>query len=565
MTNKELYDKIINDQLEGIKPVQSLGYPFFKSTNTTTYAGSNLISKTALCEDTIDVPNQTDFTADVLIVGGGGGGGTGLGGGGGGAGGYREFTKKYFTGTSYTVTVGAGGSASSTGSDSSIERIGSGGGAGGVTTGGNGGSGGGGAGFFASAGGSSTSPRCNGSSQGNAGDTGNGSSAQGGGGGGAAAAGSGSGNGGNGTASSITGSSVTRAGGGGGGDTSGGFGSTATPGSGGSGGGGDGGSGNQTNDSAAAAGDDGTANTGGGGGGGAYYKDSPGGSNLSGTGGNGGSGFICIKFPDTITITVGGGLTYTSSTSGGYTTVQFTAGTDTIEFFWNPKTYSGLELWLDSNDSETITLNGGTVSQWDDKSGNNYHVSQGTASNQPTLTPNALNSRDVLRFDGGDWLQNLVATPVGGSTNRTIFIVANYTGSGIDGIDYLLYLGTAAASPSYGSIFGISQEIAVRVSNGNRIWTTSAGADHMILTVSLDGTNNTDVSAWQNGAALTISSTFGSQTINTNSRFYVGGPTSTVGNLLEGDIAEVLVYSSALSTSQRQQVESYLSNKWGIS
>ena len=52
----------------------------------------------------------------------------------GGAGGYREFTKKYYTGTSYTVTVGAGGSANANGSDSSIERIGTGGGAGGSLT-----------------------------------------------------------------------------------------------------------------------------------------------------------------------------------------------------------------------------------------------------------------------------------------------------------------------------------------------------------------------------------------------------------------------------------------------
>lgn len=523
------------------------------------YVGSSLVPRIYNCEDTNYVRNETAFDADVLIVGGGGGGGTALGGGGGGAGGYREFTKKYYTGTSYTVTVGAGGSANSVGSDSSIERIGSGGGAGGVTTGGNGGSGGGGNGFSVNAGGSSTSPRCNGSSQGNAGDSGNGVFAQGGGGGGANAAGSGAGNGGNGTASSITGSSVTRAGGGGGGDTTGGFGGSAAPGSGGSGGGGDGGSGNQTNDSAAAAGDNGTANTGGGGGGGAYYHDSSTGFNLGGTGGNGGSGFVCIKFPDTITITVGGGLTYTSSTSGGYTTVQFTAGTDTIEFFWNPKTYGGLELWLDSNDSETITLNGGTVSQWDDKSGNDYHVSKGTASNQPTLTSNVLNGRDVLRFDGGDWLENLVATPVGGSTNRTIFIVFNYTGSSID---YPLVLGPVSTNTPNGTVFGVGQEISVRVAGGFRIFNDSVSSSHSIVSVVLDGTTTSDLSAWKNGISLGVSSTI-NQTINTGSKFYVGASAS-VGNWLDGDIAEIIVYSSALSTAQRQQVESYLSNKWGI-
>jgi hypothetical protein len=30
-------------------------------------------------------------------------------------------------------------------------------------------------------------------------------------------------------------------------------------------------------------------------------------------------------------------------------------------------------------------------------------------------------------------------------------------------------------------------------------------------------------------------------------------------------VAEIIVYNSALSTSDRQSVESYLSTKWGIS
>ena len=90
------------------------------------YYGDQLLTKAANCEDTIFAPEEQPFTADVLIIGGGGGGGTGSGGGGG-AGGYREFTKKYYTGIKYIITVGAGGSASSAGSDSSIERIGSGG------------------------------------------------------------------------------------------------------------------------------------------------------------------------------------------------------------------------------------------------------------------------------------------------------------------------------------------------------------------------------------------------------------------------------------------------------
>ena len=101
------------------------------------YIGEKAVPKTYKCEDTVFSAGGTGFTADVLIIGGGGGGGQRLAGGGGG-GGYREFTKKFFTGINYTVTVGAGGSGStsdsvagSDGSNSSIERIAHGGGGGG--------------------------------------------------------------------------------------------------------------------------------------------------------------------------------------------------------------------------------------------------------------------------------------------------------------------------------------------------------------------------------------------------------------------------------------------------
>ena len=105
-------------------------------------------------------------------------------------------------------------------------------------------------------------------------------------------------------------------------------------GGGGGGGNGGGGAGGTADHSGSAQnGSNGTANTGGGGGGGDATNDGVGSTNYSfGTGGNGGSGFVVIKFPDSRTITIGGGLTSSSSTSGGYTTVQFTAGTDTISF-----------------------------------------------------------------------------------------------------------------------------------------------------------------------------------------------------------------------------------------
>ena len=251
----------------------------------------------------------TTYNVEYLTVGGGGGGG---GYGGGGAGGYRTATGFSLTiGTSYTVTVGAGGAGSSSGntkgsngSNSVFSTITSdGGGAGGSysTTnqdGSNGGSGGGAGrsnvGFATGTAGTGVSGQGNGGGVSNTWTTFSDSSSGGGGGsggvGGTPAASSGTGgDGGAGTASSITGTSVTRAGGGSGdggtaaGNTTGGGGKRAA----------------------------GSANTGGGGGG-----------RTNNSGFAGGSGVVILRMAT---------ANYSGTTTGSPTVT--TSGSDTILTF----------------------------------------------------------------------------------------------------------------------------------------------------------------------------------------------------------------------------------------
>ena len=277
------------------------------------------------------------LVADYLVVAGGGGA-AGDYGGGGGAGGLRtsygstsgggasaESSLSLSTATNYTVTVGSGGSGSTgaaqrggNGSNSVFSTITSiGGGSSGAEGNGNGLTGGsGGGGSYNGNGASGTA------NQGYGGGNGTiGSYYTSGGGGGAAEAGkAGNGtatgsNGGNGLSVSITGTAAYYAGGGGGGggSTSNGQGPGAI-GEGGLGGGGD---------SAGNTGDSGTANTGGGGGGG---------QGDAGTGGDGGSGVVILRYPNSYTITVGSGLSSTTSTDGVYYVTTFTGGTGNISF-----------------------------------------------------------------------------------------------------------------------------------------------------------------------------------------------------------------------------------------
>jgi len=234
------------------------------------------------------------YAINYLAVAGGGGGATSNGGGGG-AGGLLASSSVLSAGVSYTITVGAGGAANTSGTNSVIPGIATaiGGGNGG---GGAGGSGGGGT---TAAGGAGTTGQ---GSAGGSGSTDGATYARGGGGGGASAAGTNGtsgvgGNGGNGSSNSISGSAVTYAGGGGGGTFSTGAGSGGT---------GGGGAGALPSNVGTA----GTANLGGGGGGGGSGA----------AGGAGGSGIVIIAY---LGSQRGTGGTVTSS--GGYTIHTFTS------------------------------------------------------------------------------------------------------------------------------------------------------------------------------------------------------------------------------------------------
>ena len=276
--------------------------------------------------DSSPVSITTLFSIDYLVIAGGGGGGAFYGGGGG-AGGYRtnmvgatsggggaaESALALNPATTYTITVGAGGagtpstSLGSSGVSSSIAGTGlttitsTGGGGGGfaANAGLSGGSGGGGGGNTVSAGGSA-SP----ASQGFAGGAGSGDNGGGGGGAGETGNTDGTGHGGDGLSSSITGTAVTRGGGGAARLTAGGL---AT--------GGEGGGGTSGNVN-------GVANTGGGGG--AAIMGDP--------SGPGGSGVVILRYPSTLTITIGAGLTGTTATVSSNKVTTITAGSGNVSW-----------------------------------------------------------------------------------------------------------------------------------------------------------------------------------------------------------------------------------------
>lgn len=252
---------------------------------------------------------------------------------------------------------------------------------------------------------------------------------------------------------------------------------------------------------------------------------------------------------------------------------------------WTPAQIT-TQIWLDADDASTITLTGGFISQWNDKSGNNRHATQSTAASRPTLTSGDLNGRNVVTFDGvDDWLTAGTAANWSflNASNATAEVVAVWKPGVVSNPNaiYCLY------NTNNGTVFNIGTYIAFddRASvprNDAAVFVCRAGATHVVSAVSnillpnttsiLDGRINLGSSPASNRFSQYINGAFfaGNNTeagaIATGTpanALHIGRFTSTLG-YLNGHIAELIITSSLFDTSTRQKVEGYLAYKWGI-
>lgn len=210
-------------------------------------------------------------------------------------------------------------------------------------------------------------------------------------------------------------------------------------------------------------------------------------------------------------------------------------------------------LWLDASDTSTIVSSGGSVSQWNDKSGNNRHWTQPTGSQQPITGTRQLNGRNVLDFDGIN--DNLIApssTYSFFSSSNTIFIVnaldagtgfSFLLGGGGTGTLNMRYQSGEAGGTRYvhgsADIMGnVVAGITPHINGWSRSGTT--------LTGFTDGITNTS----SNASSVTLNA-------------FRMCSNSTGGSIMNGVVGEHLVCLRDLSNSEKNQVGIRLQNKWG--
>lgn len=227
-----------------------------------------------------------------------------------------------------------------------------------------------------------------------------------------------------------------------------------------------------------------------------------------------------------------------------------------------PTDIANLVFWADASDATSITESAGAVSQWNDKSGKDFHVTQGTGSLQPITDSVTINSLNAIDFDGVDDL--LVNAAMQDFTTVTIFVVATYSDDASDITQTLLDLSPGSGSNQGISLranFGALQSTASKTSGGTTAIPGSVILDQALLHRTIvDGTNH---SYHINRDQLT-DSILGGTLQNTISCLDVGHQFGSSGFFLDGPMGEIAIFDVGLSAANIILMEDYLSDKWGI-
>ena len=214
-------------------------------------------------------------------------------------------------------------------------------------------------------------------------------------------------------------------------------------------------------------------------------------------------------------------------------------------------------LWQDAGVTPAAS-DGDVVGRWEDITANADHANQANAGNKPTLQNGAgdlLNGWSVVRSDGIDDVL-LAPFTTGGAIAQPfdIFMVAKLDAAQIaDGqVRYLIEDAAAAIAGLAKLNTNAWIEYAGVILSGG-----AADAAWNIWTAQFSGATSR---FWHNGIAECAAGNAGAQNI---SGFAIGA-NNGAGQPSKTDFAEVLTYSSTLSTADKNQVGQYLALRYGL-
>jgi hypothetical protein len=234
---------------------------------------------------------------------------------------------------------------------------------------------------------------------------------------------------------------------------------------------------------------------------------------------------------------------------------------------WTPAALS-LTAWYDAGTPSDFTLDTGSVSQWNDRSGNSRHMSQSTGSAKPAYASATQNSLNLVTFDGtNDYLAASALSNFITASTFTIFAVVRHRGTSVGNSDTYNNRAIIADDAGYVGLHtnGPSGTGSIRILAYNWDGTDDSvshtiGADNVWSIIAYTHSGGSIESRRNGGAAVSVSS---GDTEDIAGILELGRA-GVVGLYLEMDLAEVVIMNTAVNSTDRQKLEGYAAHRWGL-
>lgn len=218
---------------------------------------------------------------------------------------------------------------------------------------------------------------------------------------------------------------------------------------------------------------------------------------------------------------------------------------------FDPRTISGLNLWLDFSSSANLVLDAnGLIQEIKDQSGSGQHGTQTTAANRPATS--TLNGRTV-----GDWGGSLnskgLSWSAGSNTSnwREVCVVGVWDGGGTTFSDYI-GIFTASATGGTSSGVGLVGEASAANFDTGFSWHTSRELNGITTTTAFPTIKTPFVVQFRRSSDVAVNG------------YAIGIDRTNATRGWRGRIAEVLSYNRALTATELLTIRTKMAKKWGI-
>lgn len=224
---------------------------------------------------------------------------------------------------------------------------------------------------------------------------------------------------------------------------------------------------------------------------------------------------------------------------------------------FTPASITGLKLWIDMQNSGSITQSLGLISQINDLSGNGNNLTQAIAANQFSYSATAFNSKPGAVRSGtpNTQLMTLVSS-IYYLPSTIIFVgyinnTSNNNTFGGTGFSYYWTKLQGAGTDTYSD--------PGECSTSGTVITANTAFDMMLI---IPSSSASATSTYVDNVLATNGSCSGTyaagQTVDR-----LGYNSFNAGNNFKGAFGEILVYNKAISGSDRANLYTYIKNKWG--